>query len=104
MIQPASLSRRSLFTGVALASLAPFALASDRLRYRTAAGAGSNRRSAGFIRTRDGVMLGVRDWGSGKPVVLLAGWGLGADFWCHQFHGLIPEGHRCIALDRRGHG
>jgi non-heme chloroperoxidase len=104
MLRLQSMSRRNLFIGMALGSLAPLARADERLRAPAAANDAHARRPAACIRTRDDVALGVRDWGSGKPVVLLAGWGLSADFWCHQFHGLLAAGHRCIALDRRGHG
>lgn len=56
------------------------------------------------IETRDGVRLFVRDWGSGPPVLFLAGWTLGSDFWCYQMAALQARGLRCIAFDRRGHG
>jgi len=101
---PSSLSRRSLFAGLALGSMASLARAGEIPARRTRIDAPNDRRSAASIRTRDGVQLSIRDWGSGKAIVFLSGWGLSADFWCHQFHGLAATGHRCIALDRRGHG
>lgn len=56
------------------------------------------------IVTRDGVRLFFRDWGEGRPVVFLAGWGLPSECWAYQAAALSEEGLRCIAYDRRGHG
>lgn len=57
-----------------------------------------------FIKTRDGVDLYVKDWGSGRPVILLHGWPLNADSWDDQAMALANAGHRVIAYDRRGFG
>jgi pimeloyl-ACP methyl ester carboxylesterase len=57
-----------------------------------------------IIRTADGTELFYRDWGSGAPVVFLAGWALSSDFWSYQMAPLSEAGFRCIAYDRRGHG
>ncbi|WP_244237704.1 alpha/beta fold hydrolase [Corallococcus llansteffanensis] len=57
-----------------------------------------------MIRTRDGVELFYRDWGTGMPVVFLAGWMLPSDIWSYQGVTLADQGLRCIAYDRRGHG
>ncbi|NMO16281.1 alpha/beta hydrolase [Pyxidicoccus fallax] len=57
-----------------------------------------------YIRTRDGVELFCRDWGTGKPVVFLSGWALASDMWGYQMVPLSERGLRCIAYDRRGHG
>ena len=56
------------------------------------------------LTTSDGVELFVRDWGAGAPVVFLAGWGLNSDIWGSVMMGLVADGRRCIAYDRRGHG
>jgi non-heme chloroperoxidase len=56
------------------------------------------------IKTRDGVDLYVKDWGSGRPVVLIHGWPLNADSWDDQALALAEAGHRVIAYDRRGFG
>ncbi|HWL82856.1 MAG TPA: alpha/beta hydrolase [Roseomonas sp.] len=60
------------------------------------------------IRTRDGVRLFHRDWGShggsGPPVVFVASWSLPSDSWAYQMLALAEAGFRCIAYDRRGHG
>jgi pimeloyl-ACP methyl ester carboxylesterase len=58
----------------------------------------------GFVATADGTQLFVRDWGAGRPVVLLASWALPSDSWSYQMLPLVQAGHRCIAYDRRGHG
>jgi non-heme chloroperoxidase len=57
-----------------------------------------------FIKTRDDVDLYVKDWGSGRPVVLIHGWPLNADSWEDQALALAEAGHRVIAYDRRGFG
>jgi non-heme chloroperoxidase len=57
-----------------------------------------------YIKTRDDVELYVKDWGSGRPVVLLHGWPLNADSWEDQALVLAENGYRVIAYDRRGFG
>jgi pimeloyl-ACP methyl ester carboxylesterase len=52
----------------------------------------------------DKTTLYVKDWGAGKPVVLLAGWPLSADSWDDQALVLAGSGYRVIAYDRRGFG
>ena len=56
------------------------------------------------IRTRDGVELFHREWGSGKPVLFVHAWALSSAMWSYQIADLAPRGLRCIAFDRRGHG
>jgi non-heme chloroperoxidase len=57
-----------------------------------------------FIETSDGVGLFHRDWGTGRPIVFLAPWGLHSDWWEYQMAYLAGHGLRCIGYDRRGHG
>ena len=57
-----------------------------------------------FIKTRDGTDLYVKDWGSGRPVVLTHGWPLNADSWDAQAMALAEAGFRAIGYDRRGFG
>lgn len=57
-----------------------------------------------FVKTRDNVDLYVKDWGSGRPVILLHGWPLTSDSWDDQALALANAGHRVIAYDRRGFG
>jgi len=57
-----------------------------------------------IITTRDGVDLYVKDWGAGRPVVLLHGWPLSADTFDDLAMSLAQAGFRAIAYDRRGFG
>jgi non-heme chloroperoxidase len=57
-----------------------------------------------YIKTRDGTSLFVKDWGQGRPVVLIHGWPLSADSWDPQAMALADAGYRVIAYDRRGFG
>ncbi len=57
-----------------------------------------------YITTQDGTKLYVKDWGTGRPVVLLHGWPLSADSWDDQAMVLADAGYRTIAYDRRGFG
>lgn len=56
------------------------------------------------VRTRDGVELFYRDWGSGRPVVFVASWSMPSESWSYQMLALQEAGCRAIAFDRRGHG
>ena len=56
------------------------------------------------IRTRDGVDIFYKDWGSGPPIVFSHGWPLSADDWDTQMLFFLAQGFRVIAHDRRGHG
>ncbi len=56
------------------------------------------------IDSADGTALYVKDWGQGRPVVLIHGWPLNADSWEHQALNLARAGHRVVAYDRRGFG
>ena len=64
----------------------------------------ARRRPTDSVETGDGTRLFVRDWGSGAPVLFMAGWTLASDFWGYQMAALQAQGLRCIAYDRRGHG
>lgn len=57
-----------------------------------------------FVRTPDGAALFYREWGSGRPLVFLAGWTLNSEMWAYQMQPLSQGGFRCIAYDRRSHG
>lgn len=60
--------------------------------------------SGAFIPRGDGHALHVRDWGDGRPVVLLAGWAMDGRIWGETMLGLNAAGLRTIAYDRNGHG
>lgn len=57
-----------------------------------------------YVTTSDNTRLYVKDWGSGRPVILLHGWPLSADSWDDQAMALADAGYRAIAYDRRGFG
>lgn len=59
---------------------------------------------SGYIRIADGHRLFVRDWGTGTPVLFLAGWAMNSDLWGEVMVALCDRGLRSIAYDRRGHG
>ena len=56
------------------------------------------------ITTQDNTPLYVKDWGTGRPVILLHGWPLSADSWDDQAMAIADAGYRAIAYDRRGFG
>ena len=56
------------------------------------------------IHTRDGTKLYVKDWGSGRPVILIHGWPLSADSFDDQAKAIADAGMRAISYDRRGFG
>ena len=56
------------------------------------------------IKTKDGVEIFYKDWGSGQPIVFSHGWPLSADDWDNQMLFFLNHGYRVIAHDRRGHG
>ena len=56
------------------------------------------------IKTKDGVDIFYKDWGTGQPIVFSHGWPLSADDWDAQMMFFLNHGYRVIAHDRRGHG
>ena len=56
------------------------------------------------IKTRNGVELYFKDWGTGRPLILIHGWPLSADSWDDIALPLASAGFRTIAYDRRGFG
>ena len=57
-----------------------------------------------MIQTRDGVNLFYKEWGRGRPVVLIHGWPLTSDTWDDTAIAIADSGFRAIAYDRRGFG
>ena len=45
-----------------------------------------------FIKAQDGTDLFYKDWGNGRPVVLIHGWPLDADMWEYQAPALVEAG------------
>ena len=56
------------------------------------------------ITTADHTQLYIKDWGHGRPVILMHGWPLSSDSWDDQALALAHAGYRAIAYDRRGFG
>ena len=57
-----------------------------------------------MIEAKDGTQIYVKDWGQGRPVVLIHGWPLNADSWEYQAVKLAEAGYRVVSYDRRGFG
>lgn len=57
-----------------------------------------------FIKTRDNTSLYYKDWGRGRPVILIHGWPLSADSWDDLSLSIANAGYRAISYDRRGFG
>jgi len=60
--------------------------------------------SSEYIQVSPKVRLHVKDYGTGKPIVLIHGWPLSSDMWEYQVNHLVESGYRVIAYDRRGFG
>jgi pimeloyl-ACP methyl ester carboxylesterase len=56
------------------------------------------------LQTRGGITLHYKDWGTGRPVILLHGWPLSADSFDDMAMEIAATGMRAIAYDRRGFG
>jgi len=57
-----------------------------------------------YVKTKDGLEIYYKDWGTGQPIVFSHGWPLSADDWDTQMLFFGQRGYRVIAHDRRGHG
>ncbi len=57
-----------------------------------------------YVKTKDNVNLYVKDWGQGRPVILMHGWPLSADTFDDLSMAIANAGLRAIAYDRRGFG
>jgi non-heme chloroperoxidase len=75
-----------------------FAAAPARLQHR------ERKKAMPMIKTKDGVEIFYKDWGSGQPIVFSHGWPLSADDWDAQMMYFVTRGFRVVAHDRRGHG
>ena len=56
------------------------------------------------VTTKDQVTLHVKDWGTGRPVIMMHGWPLSADTFDDLAMAVAGAGLRAIAYDRRGFG
>lgn len=57
-----------------------------------------------YVTTDDNTRLFYKDWGRGRPVILMSGWPLSSDSWDDQAMEIAAAGFRVIAYDRRGFG
>lgn len=57
-----------------------------------------------YITTDDHTELYLKDWGTGRPVILIHGWPLSADTFDPLAIAIAQAGMRAIAYDRRGFG
>ena len=57
-----------------------------------------------YATARDGTRIYYKDWGQGRPVVLIHGWPLSSDTFDDAALALAENGYRAIAHDRRGFG
>lgn len=57
-----------------------------------------------FINTPDNVKLYIKDWGKGRPVIMMHGWPLSSDSFDDLSLAIANAGMRAIAYDRRGFG
>jgi len=57
-----------------------------------------------YIKTKDDVNLYVKDWGQGRPVIMMHGWPLSADSFDDLSIAIANAGMRAISYDRRGFG
>lgn len=57
-----------------------------------------------YATARDGTRIYYKDWGRGRPVVLMHGWPLSADTFDATALALAENGFRAILPDRRGFG
>lgn len=54
--------------------------------------------------TGEEIELSYKDYGQGRPVVLIHGWPLSKEMWEYQIDELVSAGLRVIKYDRRGFG
>jgi non-heme chloroperoxidase len=54
--------------------------------------------------TGEDIQISYKDYGQGRPVVLIHGWPLSKDMWEYQIDDLVNAGLRVIKYDRRGFG
>lgn len=57
-----------------------------------------------YVTTADKTQLYYKDWGTGRPVIMMHGWPLSSDSWDDQAVAIADAGFRAIAYDRRGFG
>lgn len=56
-----------------------------------------------YVEVDKDIRLFVQEVGSGRPVVLVAGFGMNHEVWDRQVR-VLAENHRVLCVDQRGHG
>lgn len=95
------MNRRQTFQTIALGAVAAGAATQSATSQSPA---NTISRNKTLVTAKDGTNLLVMDWGTGLPVVLLAGWAFNWTIWGKHIAALTVRGLRCVALDRRSHG
>jgi pimeloyl-ACP methyl ester carboxylesterase len=100
------MQRRQILNALAVAGAAvPAAALSEAGEPSSRATASTTRSTvAPFIEAHDGTRLYWTQWGGGRPILFLNGWGLTTQMWDYQMVAFADQGYRCITFDRRGHG
>ncbi|MBF0364315.1 MAG: alpha/beta hydrolase [Oligoflexia bacterium] len=57
-----------------------------------------------YIEVSPHIRLHVRDWGEGRPIVLIPGWPFSNEMYDYQMTELAREGFRAISISLRGFG
>jgi non-heme chloroperoxidase len=102
-----NVSRRGVVVGaslIAASSQMPSATAAANEQRSAANMASEGNTIMGTIKTKDGIEVFYKDWGTGQPIVFSHGWPLSSDDWDGQMLFFLNRGYRVIAHDRRGHG
>jgi non-heme chloroperoxidase len=89
---------------VAAMPRAAFAAAEPATKTSIHSGQNNGDQPMNTVKTKDGINIFYKDWGSGQPIVFSHGWPLSADDWDAQMMFFLNHGFRVIAHDRRGHG
>jgi len=100
--------RRNILRGAGGAAALPLAMmgiaSAPAAQAAPADAKGAARMTSSTVRTKDGVDIFYKDWGSGTPIVFSHGWPLSSDDWDAQMMYFVQRGFRVVAHDRRGHG
>ena len=100
--------RRNILRGAGSAAALPLAMmgvaSAPAAQAAPADAKGAARMTSSTVRTKDGVDIFYKDWGSGTPIVFSHGWPLSSDDWDAQMMYFVQRGFRVVAHDRRGHG
>src|SRR5882724_6072375 len=94
-----AMTNRRTILGIAATAVGAAALPVKARAQSTAA-----HNQSGYIKTKDGVDLFVKDWGHGRPIILTHAWPLSSDCWEQQAVAIAEAGYRVISYDRRGFG